>query len=122
MAIKFEVIDHGFENSSYFQGCGVAFTKWTHVVTGAVSTPAEAYEDACEQFYTCADAPSVDEVKLPEAKDVLSDPDEDLPEDCQGEDSEVYFYVSIRWREEAGIVCKVCGTTKPRSEKRTSQP
>jgi hypothetical protein len=31
---EFEVIDHGIDGSQYFQGCGVAYTKFKYVVTG----------------------------------------------------------------------------------------
>jgi hypothetical protein len=45
---EFELIDHGVDHSQYFQGCGVAFTRWQHVVTGIGHNPAEAIDDCLE--------------------------------------------------------------------------
>lgn len=47
---QFELIDHGIENSQYFQGCGTAYTKFTDVATGIGDNPAEAIEDALDQL------------------------------------------------------------------------
>lgn len=47
---SFEVIDHGFDNASYFQGCGTSFTDYAHVVTGVGSNQQEAYNDALESI------------------------------------------------------------------------
>lgn len=46
----YELIDHGIENSSYFQGCGTAFTSFEHVTTGIGDNPAEAIEDCLGQI------------------------------------------------------------------------
>jgi len=47
---KFEVIDHGVNGSQYFQGCGVSFTEFDHVVTGYGDNFSEALEDALEML------------------------------------------------------------------------
>lgn len=47
---EFELIDHGIEHSQYFQGCGVAFTRFTNVVTGIGNNPADAIDDCLEQI------------------------------------------------------------------------
>jgi hypothetical protein len=45
-----DIIDHGVEHPDYFQGCGVSFSKFTHVVTGIGSSLFEAIEDCLEQI------------------------------------------------------------------------
>lgn len=47
---SFEIIDHGIEGSQYFQGCGTAFSKFDHAVTGAGENALEAFDDALEQI------------------------------------------------------------------------
>ena len=47
-----DIIDHGIENSQYFQGCGTAFTNYENVVTGTGDNPQEALEDALESIAT----------------------------------------------------------------------
>lgn len=49
--VKFEVLDHGYQHSQYFQGCGTSFTDYNHVVTGSGTTQKESYEDALNQIY-----------------------------------------------------------------------
>ena len=46
----FQLIDHGMENSSYFQGHGISRTAWDDTATGVGSTAHEAVEDALEQI------------------------------------------------------------------------
>lgn len=46
----FELVDHGIEHESYFQGCGVAFTEYETCATGMGDNPAEAIDDALEQL------------------------------------------------------------------------
>ncbi len=42
----YEVVDHGIDVSQYFPGCGVAFTKFDHVVTGCGDDFSDALNDA----------------------------------------------------------------------------
>ncbi len=50
--ISYEILDHGrMIYSDYFQGCGTAFTNFTHVWTGAGESKKDAYNDALEQAY-----------------------------------------------------------------------
>ena len=50
-AIKaYEIIDHGVEHSSYFQGCGTSFTEFSDVATGIGDNAAEALEECLEQL------------------------------------------------------------------------
>lgn len=46
----FEVLNHGLHLPDYFSGCGVAFTRWTHVATGCGDDAAGALGDALEQL------------------------------------------------------------------------
>lgn len=55
---EFELIDHGIDNPQYFQGCGTAFTRFSHVVTGVGDNPREALDDALEM--AAQGDPSVD--------------------------------------------------------------
>ena len=50
--IAYEIVDHGVEHEAYFQGCGVAFTKYDEVYTGIGNSLREALEDAAEQAAT----------------------------------------------------------------------
>lgn len=45
---EYELLDHGIENSQYFQGCCTAFTDYEHVSTGCGNDFAEAVDDALE--------------------------------------------------------------------------
>jgi hypothetical protein len=49
-----QILDHGVENESYFQGCGVSFTEYTEVYTGIGNSAHEALEDALDQA-ACSD-------------------------------------------------------------------
>ena len=48
--VEFDVVDHGIENASYFQGCGLAFTEFEGIATGCGNDPREAVDDALEQL------------------------------------------------------------------------
>lgn len=50
---EFCVYFHGVEHEQYFQGHGVAFTRYTECATGIGNTPNEALEDCLEQL-ACA--------------------------------------------------------------------
>lgn len=110
----YELIDHGVENHQYFQGCGVAYTRFTDAVTGCGENFAEALEDALTQIaennmdsndleqriradegYTdkpwpeTPSATSVFQKHNPDAQDEDGEWDYD---DCA-----LYYYVSIRY-------------------------
>ena len=48
--MRIEIINHGVMYSDYFQGCGIAFTDYTHAATGIGSSEREAFDDALEQL------------------------------------------------------------------------
>ena len=87
----FEIVNHGYEHEQYFQGCGVAFTKFEHVATGAGHTARDAYADALDQIYSFADASA-----LPKRPAGIRQRDH-VPASHCGEDSEFWWYVSIRY-------------------------
>ena len=96
---EFELIDHGIEHSQYFQGCGVAFTRFANVVTGIGDNPAEAIDDCLEQM-----AMSGFDVEGMEARILEQEGWEALPTvpDVQaicGSVDETYYHVSLRWNE-----------------------
>jgi hypothetical protein len=97
----YEVIDHGIENSSYFQGCGTAFTNFEFVVTGCGSNPAEAFDDAFEQM---AQTHDVDTEEL--SKRILKDHHKrTYPKRpaVKASEEDCYYYVSIRYNVEAPV-------------------
>jgi hypothetical protein len=97
---RFEIVNHGYEHSQYFQGCGVAFTDFDFVVTGIGENAAEAYRDAVEQL-AMADF-AADEAERNEIMSALPTRPRGIrardrvPAECRGEESEVYWFVSIR--------------------------
>lgn len=101
---QFEIISHGWEHAQYFQGCGVSFTSFEHVVTGAGMNAREAYDDACEQICSSEG----DNVGLPKRPRGINAKDK-VPADHCGEDSEFYFYVSILY----SLAVKPCSCSTP---------
>jgi hypothetical protein len=113
-AEAFELIDHGIEGASYFQGCGTSHTQYTDVATGNGNNPAEAIDDALEslaqQGWDSEDLEArIKEQEgwkeFPTSPDVEThlidvNPDDYSDEDGEfiGEDCDTYYYVSIRVR------------------------
>ncbi len=90
--IDFDVVDHGVEHEQYFQGCGVACTRWDAVYTGAAKSAREALNDALEQLTVAGDYDVCSaEDRLSDALDALSD-ESDVPHNGH----EFYHYVSIK--------------------------
>lgn len=96
---SYELIDHGIENSQYFQGCGTSYTPFEHVVTGIGDNPAEAIDDCLEQIaangINVSDFESrmlADEklTEWPTTPVVFYDSDID-------DDWDMYYHVSIRY-------------------------
>ena len=88
--ISYEILDHGRDHSQYFQGCGVAFTNFTHVWTGAGDSSKEAYNDALDQAYMDIGDLADKFQKRPVGFTLRPT----VPHDSE----DVYFYVSIRAR------------------------
>jgi hypothetical protein len=90
---RYEIIDHGWDNSQYFQGCGTAYTPYDHVVTGVGTNAKEAYNDAVEQLYMTEDSVAVARLHLPTRPYGIRAKDK-VPA-CAND--ECYWYVSIRY-------------------------
>lgn len=88
--ISYEILDHGMDHSQYFQGCGTAFSRFTHVWTGAGNNAKEAYNDALDQAYM--DIGDIADKFPKRPAEIRTRPC--VP--CYSED--MYFYVSIRAR------------------------
>jgi hypothetical protein len=93
--IKFEIINHGYTHSQYFQGCGVSFTSFEHVQTGVGMNAKEAYEDAVEQI--AMNGFNVDRLpKCPRGMGITKE--NKVPHSiAMHEENEIYWYVSIRY-------------------------
>lgn len=88
----YEIIDHGLQHSQYFPGCGVAFTRFSHVVTGIGETAFEAALDAIEQIQMLGDY-DTDGIEIAH---LVRMPGDDRPKDESGD---AHHYVSIRWND-----------------------
>lgn len=82
-----QIIDHGVEGSSYFQGCGVSGTGYDEVYTGIGDSANEALEDALEQ--AAMSDWDVDGITNDLSEEIT------VPEDAE-EESELHHFVSIR--------------------------
>ncbi len=110
LLVNWDIEDHGLESSQYFQGAGVAFTSYDHIVTGCGDNPREALEDCLEsiamqsiELGDCRlEAIAKDYPLVPSASDEVeteyraSGYDEDEVQEIQ-ENSELHYYVSIRF-------------------------
>ena len=98
--LNYEIIDHGVNDSQYFQGCGTALTEFDHVVTGCGHTCREAFSDAILQMEDCEtgelspQCENADDTGLCTLFDCEFASDEER-ENC-GECG-LYFYLSIRF-------------------------
>ena len=98
----YEIVNHGIENSQYFQGCDTHGTSYDHCVTGCGDTAAEALEDAIDQIIMSFDDFDVDSLDVIEPIEgsesvldvIINDPDYE-DGDCM--DIEAFYYVSIRF-------------------------
>ena len=89
--ISYEILDHGrMMHTDCFEGCGTAFTNFTHVWTGAGDSSKEAYNDALDQAYMDIGDLADKFQKRPVGFTLRPT----VPHDSE----DVYFYVSIRAR------------------------
>ena len=95
---KFEILDHGIQQSDYFQGCGIAYTEYTDVATGIGSNLWEALNDAAEQLAQMGwDLPEEIEREIEKAK--LIPEQEGTHTDCGDKEcyaTDTYYFASIR--------------------------
>lgn len=92
MKKQYEIVNHGYNHSQYFQGCGTYGTDFDHVVTGCGYNAKEAYEDAAEQI-----AMAGHKINLPTRPRGINAKDKVPAQLAEDEYNEVYFYVSIRY-------------------------
>ena len=90
MIKSFDVVNHGWHHSDYFQGCGASFTRYTHAFTGIGHCAKEAFEDAVEQ--ACQSLPSEEHDRLPVRPRGIR------KTDCvpAGAGDDVYWFVTLR--------------------------
>ena len=92
MKPQYEIINHGYVHSQYFQGCGTYGTDFDHVVTGCGMNAKEAYEDAAVQV-----AMTGHKIKLPIKPRGINARDKVPAKIAREGIREIYFYVSIRY-------------------------
>ena len=96
---NFELVDHGIEHSQYFQGCGVSYTLFNHVVTGIGDNLSDAVDDCLEQialnWFETEDMD--DRILKREGWDTM--PLTPNAYELHGSDNEMHYHVSIRWNE-----------------------
>lgn len=90
----FEILEHGVDHAQYFQGCGTSFTEYTDVATGAGDNATEAYRDAVEQLAQMG----YDVATLPSRPKGITKRSRVPAEARRAEDSEIWYYVSVRVR------------------------
>ena len=97
MLKQYEIINHGYENHQYFQGCGVSWTDFTHCFTGCGSNAKEAYEDALDIAFQTLERDDAEALPF-------------RPVGIRARDAvparypEAYWYVSIRVEIVVGVV------------------
>lgn len=114
--LKTKVVDHGIDSPQYFPGCGVAFSNYDYVTTGAGDTFAEAIDFALESMAQSEECDGIDFAQL--RRDIAEDGFGTVAADgtvawqwshsanaecakANGgeypEDSDLYYYVSVRY-------------------------
>ena len=92
--IKYEVHDLGIECPDYFQGFGVAFSKYDDSVVGIGATYNDALEDATEQLaYSGVSSRQLAAIDRMETIDSAINNNISSAET----DGEAYYYVGIRY-------------------------
>lgn len=102
----YELLDHGVDHAQYFPGCGVAYTQFDYVQTGAGENFSEALNDALEMIAQTEDNINIQDLENRINQDFGFKSSDDWPtkpeanaDTPEGEDSELYYYVSIRYNK-----------------------
>lgn len=90
--VDYEIINHGYYHSQYFQGCGTAFTDFDWCSTGIGMNAKDAYEDAVEQIAMSG----FDVNHLPTRPRGINKKDKIPVKFLREEENEIWYYVSIR--------------------------
>lgn len=99
--VEYEIVDHSVNHEQYFQGCGVAFTKFDECFTGMGRSLYGALDDALEQLAMSGEidlslnCTLVDECEEASDNDDVSQTYKDSGE-LESDDSSLYYYASIR--------------------------
>lgn len=88
---QYDITVHGVDHSQSFQGVSLVFTSYAVAVIGIGHNAKEAYLDAVEQVYACADKAEL--LHLPKHPRGIRVTDCVVPDDVE----ECYCYVSIRY-------------------------
>lgn len=118
---SFEIVDHGIENSQYFQGCGTAFTSFSHVATGIGSNFAEAIDDCLEMIANGGESVDLEGIEKRILKDIGRRTMPKRPAVGQRHGEDCYYHVSIRYNlstiadeephAKPGQFCPTCGVS-----------
>lgn len=96
--IKIQFIDHGIENASYFQGCGVALTEYDTCFTGIGISAISAIDDCLEQAAYMGY--KIDRQLEQDALDLVEFDGNSVSESQDDSDNECYYHVSMRLKLE----------------------
>jgi len=96
---EFQIVDHGIEHSQYFQGCGVACTKYEYVVTGIGDNCEEALEDCLDQIMTDGfNTSSIENSEdIKQYKGAIARDQQSVSKHIHADADEWNYYLSIRW-------------------------
>lgn len=93
---NYEIINHGYDHSQYFQGCGTYGSSFDHVVTGCGYNAKEAYNDALDQLAQ-RHSDFNGYLNIPTKPRGINAKDKVPAKIAREEMSEIWFYVSIRY-------------------------
>ncbi len=96
--MRIEIINHGVMYSDYFQGCGLAFTDFTHVATGIGSSEREAFDSALDMLawqegLENVDWDEVEKLAIEQYGEPSTDADDKLDFECP---EDAYLHLSVR--------------------------
>lgn len=97
---EYEIIDHGVEHTDYFQGCGVAFTRFEECFTGIGWTFREALQNAVDDAAVAGySIPEALEDEIKRADDTskrINAVKNSISPDGNADTCDVFHHVSIR--------------------------
>lgn len=96
--MEYQLLNHGANHPNQFQGCGIALTNYTGVVTGIGSTLTDAFETALDQLATLGSKENILANRL--ANDTSATMEFGHAPDLEPSDERTY-HVSIRYKVDA---------------------
>lgn len=106
----FEIVDHGIDNSQYFQGCGTHGTNFLFCFTGCGESARDAFKDCIKQIFQMG----FDVDKIRKSKEVKKYQTKKTTNftvtkylkkqgwkkiEIESDLNDNYYYLSIRWNE-----------------------